>query len=46
MEEKKALVIFEVSEKIGQLKLRSADGKFYSTDCVNTKNMFRIVQLA
>ena len=35
---------FELSEKIGQLKLMSADGKFYSTDCANTKNMFRIIQ--
>ncbi len=27
-----------------QLKLPSADGKYYATDCANTKNMFRIVQ--
>ena len=27
-----------------QLKLLSADGKFYATDCANTKNMFRIIQ--
>jgi DNA-damage-inducible protein D len=27
-----------------QLKLPSADGKFYETDCANTKNMFRIIQ--
>lgn len=27
-----------------QLKLPSADGKYYVTDCANTKNMFRIVQ--
>src|SRR3989344_4810932 len=27
-----------------QLKLPSADGKFYATDCANTKNMFRIIQ--
>ena len=32
---------FELSEKIGQLKLMSADGKFYATDCATTKNMFR-----
>ncbi|MBI2139750.1 hypothetical protein HYU14_02410 [Candidatus Woesearchaeota archaeon] len=31
---------FEVSEKIGQLKLVSADGKAYLTDCANTRNMF------
>jgi len=35
---------FELSEKIGQLKLMSADGKFYATDCATTKNMFRIIQ--
>ncbi|MDZ4244559.1 MAG: Bro-N domain-containing protein [Candidatus Gracilibacteria bacterium] len=27
-----------------QLKLESADGKKYSTDCVNTKNAFRLIQ--
>jgi len=35
---------FELSAKIGQLKLASADGKLYLTDCVNTKNAFRIIQ--
>ncbi len=35
---------FELSEKIGQLKLMSSDGKFYATDCVTTRNMFRIIQ--
>ena len=35
---------FELSAKIGQLKLVSADGKAYQTDCVNTKNAFRIIQ--
>ena len=35
---------FELSAKIGQLKLESTDGKFYETDCVNTKNAFRIIQ--
>jgi len=35
---------FELSAKIGQLKLMSADGKSYSTDCANTKNTFRIIQ--
>ena len=28
----------------GQLKLESADGKKYATDCVNTKNAFRLIQ--
>ncbi|MEA2036475.1 MAG: Bro-N domain-containing protein [Nanoarchaeota archaeon] len=27
-----------------QLKLRSADGKLYATDCANTESMFRIIQ--
>ncbi len=27
-----------------QLKLQAADGKYYTTDCVNTKNAFRLVQ--
>src|SRR3989344_170387 len=35
---------FEVSEKIGQLKLLAEDGKFRETDCATTKNMFRIIQ--
>lgn len=34
----------ELSEKIGQLKLMSADGKFYETDCANAETMFRIIQ--
>src|SRR3989344_751481 len=35
---------FELSEKIGQLKLFSSDGKLYETDCANTKSLFRIIQ--
>src|SRR3989344_8891879 len=35
---------FQLSAKIGQLKLQSIDGKSYLTDCVNTKNAFRIIQ--
>ena len=34
----------ELSEKIGQLKMRSADGKYYTTDVVDTENMLRLVQ--
>jgi len=34
----------ELSENIGQLKLKSSDGKHYETDCANTETMFRIVQ--
>ncbi|MFT4297748.1 MAG: Bro-N domain-containing protein [Candidatus Woesearchaeota archaeon] len=35
---------FQLSEKIGQLKLKADDGKLRLTDCANTKNMFRIIQ--
>jgi hypothetical protein len=34
----------EVSEKIGQLKLESPDGKKYLTDCADTETIFRIIQ--
>ncbi|MCK5476598.1 MAG: Bro-N domain-containing protein, partial [Candidatus Aenigmarchaeota archaeon] len=27
-----------------QLKLQSSDGKYYNTDCVTTKNAFRLIQ--
>jgi prophage antirepressor-like protein len=35
---------FEVSEKIGQLKMEAPDGKMRETDCANTETMFRIIQ--
>ncbi len=35
---------FQLSEKIGQLKLEAADGKKYLTDCANTETMFRVIQ--
>jgi len=35
---------FEVSEKIGQLKLVAPDGKIRETDCANTETIFRIIQ--
>ena len=35
---------FELSDKIGQLKLPSTDGKYYETDCTNTEGAFRIIQ--
>ena len=35
---------FQLSEKIGQLKMPAEDGKMRLTDCVNTKNAFRIIQ--
>ncbi len=34
----------ELSEKIGQLKLKASDGKMRETDCANTETLFRIVQ--
>jgi len=34
---------FEVSEKIGQLKLTAPDGKMRETDCANTETMFRVI---
>ena len=34
----------QLSEKIGQLKLQSSDGKFYTTDCANSETLFRIIQ--
>lgn len=35
---------FELSGKIGQLKLKSSDGKYYKTDVVDIKGMFRIIE--
>ena len=34
----------QLSEKIGQLKLQSEDGKFYSTDIADTEQLFRLIQ--
>lgn len=34
----------ELSEKIGQLKLQSADGKFYNTDVADTEQLLRLIQ--
>jgi hypothetical protein len=34
----------ELSEKIGQLKLESADGKMYMTDIADTQQLFRLIQ--
>ncbi|MDP2338227.1 MAG: Bro-N domain-containing protein [Bacteroidota bacterium] len=34
----------ELSEKIGQLKMLSADGKFYKTDVADTQQLFRLIQ--
>ena len=35
---------FQLYEKIVQLKLLSADGKKYDTDCANTETILRIIQ--
>lgn len=34
----------ELSDKIGQLKMPSEDGKLYKTDCLNTEQLFRLIQ--
>jgi prophage antirepressor-like protein len=34
----------QLSEKIGQLKMQSADGKFYKTDVADTEQLFRLTQ--
>ena len=35
---------FELSAKIGQLKLEASDRKKYLTDCADTETVFRIIQ--
>lgn len=35
---------YELSAKIGQLKLEAPDGKMRETDCANTETIFRIIQ--
>jgi hypothetical protein len=34
----------ELSQKLGQLKMQSADGKFYLTDVTDTEQLFRLIQ--
>lgn len=34
----------ELSEKIGQLKMQSSDGKFYNTNVADTEQLFRLIQ--
>jgi hypothetical protein len=34
----------ELSEKIGQLKMQSTDGKYYQTDVADTEQLFRLIQ--
>lgn len=33
----------ELSQDVGQLKMLSSDGKYYSTDAANTRTIFRII---
>ena len=35
---------FQLSEKIGQLKLKSKDGKFYNTDVLDTSGILRLIE--
>ena len=34
----------ELSDKIGQLKMQSSDGKFYNTDVAETETLLRLIQ--
>ncbi len=34
----------ELSDKIGQLKMPSSDGKYYKTDVADTEQIFRLIQ--
>lgn len=34
----------ELSEKIGQLKMKASDGKNYLTDVADTQQLFRLIQ--
>lgn len=34
----------QLSDKIGQLKMRSSDGKWYTTDVADTEQLFRLIQ--
>ena len=34
----------ELSEKIGQLKMQSEDGKMYTTDVADTEQLLRLIQ--
>lgn len=34
----------QLSEKIGQLKMKSSDGKSYETDVLDTENILRLIQ--
>ncbi len=44
MKNREKLSGFELSTICRQLKMESADGKKYATDCANTEGLFRIIQ--
>ncbi len=33
-----------MSQNVGQLKMKSSDGKFYETDILDTENILRLIQ--
>jgi prophage antirepressor-like protein len=34
----------QLSQNLGQLKMKSSDGKFYNTDVADTEQLFRLIQ--
>ena len=38
------IICIVLSEKIGQLKLQSSDGKYYKTDIADQEHLFRLIQ--
>lgn len=44
MKKREKLSGFELSTICRQLKMESADGKKYATDCANTEGLLRIIQ--
>ena len=34
----------QLSQVLGQLKIKSSDGKFYATDVADTEQLFRLIQ--
>ncbi len=34
----------QLSQNLGQLKMKSSDGKFYTTDVADTEQLFRLIQ--
>lgn len=44
LKKKLSIMGSQLSEKIGQLKMKSSDGKYYNTDALNTDGILRLVQ--